>query len=114
MARRWLFKRHQHQPMLWTWCLLGADGCVEHQAGDFEQYGVALQDAIHNGFRPTEDHWIVETAHEVTHHEHGHKPLVILKQDPATIPPGAAGKGGKGDEGGKGDTPLITIVTRGN
>ena len=74
--------------MLWTWRLLGADGLIEHQAGDFEQYGAALQDAIHNGFRPTEDHWIVETAHEVAHHEHGHKPLVILKQDPTTIPPG--------------------------
>jgi hypothetical protein len=88
MARRWLFKRHQDQPMLWTWCLMDANDCIERQAGDFENHGAALQDAIHNGFRPTEDHWIVENAHEVTHHEHGQKPLVILKQDPTTIPPG--------------------------
>jgi hypothetical protein len=74
--------------MLWTWCLLGDDGYIEHQSGDFEQYGAALQDAIRIGFRPTEDDWIVENAHEVAHHEHGHKPLVILKQDPTTIPPG--------------------------
>jgi hypothetical protein len=88
MARRWVFKRQQDQSMPWTWRLLGADDCIEHQGGDFEQYGMALQDAIQNGFRPTEDHWIVDTAHEVTHHEHGQKPLVILKQDPTTIPPG--------------------------
>jgi hypothetical protein len=88
MPRRWVFKRNEDQPMLWTWSLLGDDGWIEHQAGDFEHYGVALQDAIRNGFRPTEDHWIVENAHEVAHHEHGHKPLVVLKQDPTTIPPG--------------------------
>ena len=74
--------------MLWTWRLLGADGCIEHQASGFEQYGLALEDAIRNGFRPKEDDWIVDAAHEVTHHEHGQKPLVILKQDPTTIPPG--------------------------
>ena len=89
MARRWEFKRRKDQPMLWTWSLLGADGYVERQSGDFEHYGVALQDAIRNGFRPTEDHWVVDAAHEVTHHEHGQKPLVVLKQDPTTIPPGA-------------------------
>lgn len=74
--------------MLWTWRRLGGDGSIEAQASDFESYGAALQDAIHNGFRPTEDHWIVDAAREVTHHEHGRKPLVVLKQDPTTIPPG--------------------------
>lgn len=74
--------------MPWTWRLLGADGCIEREAVGFEQYGVALHDAIRNGFRPTEDHWIVDAAREVTHHEHGKKPLVVLKQDPTTIPPG--------------------------
>jgi hypothetical protein len=88
MARRWVFKRHKDQPMLWMWRRLGADGCIEQQAGDFENYGVALQDAIHNGFLPKEDDWVVENAHEVALHERGHKPLVILKQDPTTIPPG--------------------------
>jgi len=88
MARRWVFKRNQDQSRLWTWRRLGTDGGAEQQGGEFENYGVALQDAIHNGFRPTEDDWIVENAHEVAHHEHGHKPLVILKQDPTTIPPG--------------------------
>ena len=88
MARRWEFKRHKDQPMLWNWHLLGADGRIEQQGGDFENYGLALQDAIHNGFRPTEDDWVVENAHEVAHHEHGHKPLVVLKQNPTTIPPG--------------------------
>ena len=101
MARRWVFERHKELPMLWTWRLLGANGCIEHQGGAFEQYSVALQDANRNGFRPTEDHWIVDTAREVTHHEHGRKPLVILKQDPTTIPPGtvfATDPGSRGSE----------------
>jgi hypothetical protein len=88
MARRWVFKRHLDPLTLWTWRLLGADGDVVKEAGDFENYGAALQDAAQNGFRPTEDDWVVENAHEVTHHEHGQKPLVVLKQDPTTIPPG--------------------------
>ena len=88
MARRWVFTRRKDQPTLWTWRLLGAAGGVEQQAGDFPNYGEALQDAIHNGFLPREDDWVVENAREVTRHQHGQKPLVILKQDPTTIPPG--------------------------
>src|SRR5262245_34799380 len=88
MARRWVFIRPKDQLMLWTWRLVHADGYIELQAGDFERYGDALQDAIRNGFRPREDDWIVHGAREVTHHEHGQKPLVVLKQDPTTIRPG--------------------------
>jgi hypothetical protein len=88
MARRWVFKRNEDPLLLWTWRLLGADGDVVKAAGDFENYGAALQDASLNGFRPTEDDWVVDNAHEVTHHQHGQKPLVVLKTDPKAIRPG--------------------------
>jgi len=76
-----MFKQLEDQPMPWTWRLLAADGCIQQQARDFEHCGAAVNDAIRNGFRPEEDHWIVDTARETTHHEHGRKPLVILKTD---------------------------------
>ena len=113
MARRWVFKRNPEQPKLWTWRRLGSDGDVEQQGAEFENYGLALQDAIHNGFRPTEDDWVAENAHEVAHHEHGHKPLVVLKQDPTTIPPGtvfAADPGGS--DSGQYSTPSIGPETQ--
>jgi hypothetical protein len=96
-----MFKRHQDQPTQWTWRVLGGDGRVEQQGGSFEIYEMAVQNAIHNGFHPMEDHWIVENAHEIAHHERGQKPLVILKQNPTTIPPGtvfATNPGSSGSE----------------
>src|SRR5262245_2080619 len=85
MARRWVFKQHKDQPMMWTWRLLAADGCIEQQASEFEHYGSAVTDAMRNGFHADKDHWIVETAHEVTHHELGKTPLVILKRESKTL-----------------------------
>ena len=85
MARRWVFKQLEDQPKLWTWRLLAADDCIQQQARDFEHYGAAVNDAIRNGFRPEEDNWIVDAARETTHHEHGRKPLVILKTDPNSL-----------------------------
>ena len=85
MASRWLFKQLVDQPMLWTWRLLAADDCIQQQASDFDNYGAAVNDAIRNGFRPEEDNWIVYAARETTHHEHGRKPLVILKTDPKLL-----------------------------
>ena len=108
MARRWVFTRRKDQPTLWTWRLLGAAGRAEQQAGDFPNYGEALQDAIHNGFRPREDDWVVENAREVAHHLHGHKPLVILKQDPTTIPPGTVFATDPGASSSIGGTPPET------
>jgi hypothetical protein len=93
MASRWLFKQHEAQPMLWTWRLLGAGSCIRQQAGEFEDYGAAVTDAVRNGFHPDEDHWIVETAREAVHHEHGRKPLVILKKDPNSLSPARSAAG---------------------
>lgn len=77
--------------MLYTWRLLGADGCIEQQAGELLPFGSAVTDAIRNGFRHTEDDWMVDTAREVTHHQRGRKPLVVLKKDPnLTLPPPSA------------------------
>lgn len=87
MPRRWVFMQHKDQPLLWTWRLLGADECIEQQGSESMPYGAAVTDAIRCGFRPTEEHWIVDTPREVTHHERGKKPLVVLKKDPRSFLP---------------------------
>lgn len=82
MAKRWRFTEYTKEaPARWTWRLLSPDGSIEQQSGEFENYGAAVRDAIIRGFRPTQDHWIIESTHALVHYEHGKHSIVVPKAD---------------------------------
>jgi hypothetical protein len=85
MTKRWWFKQ-QKDERRWTWRSLRGDGTIEQQGGDFQSYGTAVIDAIHKGFRPKEDHWVIDTGHDVTHYEQGKQPIMTPKIDRAMPP----------------------------
>jgi len=86
MAKRWWFKQQKDQPQRWSWRLLRGDGTIEQQGDDFQGYGTAVIDAIHKGFRPKEDHWVIDTGHDVTHYQQGKDPLMVPKTDRTMSP----------------------------
>ena len=82
MKKRWWFTEYSKQvPARWTWRVLSGDGTIEQQSSEFESYGIAVRDAIVNGFRPVRDHWAIETTVTVTHFQQGTDSVVILKGD---------------------------------
>ena len=82
MKKRWWFTEYSKQtPARWAWRLLNGDGTIEQQSAEFESYGAAVQDALGNGFRPSRDHWAVETTVAVTHFQRGAESVIILKGD---------------------------------
>jgi len=88
MATHWWFKEFAvPQPARWTWRTLKVDGSIEQQSREFPSYGAAVHDAIINGFRPTEDHWAIESTHLITHFERGQTEVVITKNDNTTLVP---------------------------
>jgi hypothetical protein len=79
--KRWKFKQHRENPRsYWTWSLLAVDGTIETISGSLADYGAAIHDAVNHGFRPTEDHWIVESIYYTTHYARG-KQAVIVRPD---------------------------------
>lgn len=76
--KRWCFTEHEKRPPVWwSWRAYSAEGAVEHVSDGFKTYGAAVVDAIRNGFRPSDDHWIVETAQAVVHFAHGRHAVSI-------------------------------------
>ena len=82
MKKRWWFTEYAKQmPVRWTWRVLNGDGTIDQQSSEFDSYGAAVRDALGNGFRPSRDHWAVETTVAVTHFERGAESVIILKGD---------------------------------
>src|SRR5262245_15903205 len=81
MARRWCFHEGRtSRPNKWTWRILRVDGTIERiSEQDFKEYGAVVLDAIRNGFRPKQDHWIIESTSSVVHFRHGEQSVVVSK-----------------------------------
>jgi hypothetical protein len=95
MTKRWWFTEYTKQePTRWTWRLLRVDGSIEQQSAEFASYGAAVRDAIINGFRPTQDHWVIESTHAVVHYEHGQHSVVVAKlgEKSRLVPPRQASR----------------------
>jgi hypothetical protein len=87
MAKRWLFKELRGaKPRRWAWRVLRVDGSIESTSGEFKDYGAAMHDAITNGFRPTECHWIVESEHHTSHFEPGRRAVIIPNKERKPLP----------------------------
>jgi hypothetical protein len=87
MAKRWLFKELRGaKPRSWAWRALRVDGSIESTSGEFKNYGAAMHDAITNGFRPTESHWVVESEHHTTHFEPGRRAVIIPNAEHTPLP----------------------------
>ena len=84
MSRQWRFIEDcTVQGARWRWERLEPDGRVGRKSGTFESYGEAARNAIVHGFRPTNDQWVIESAHFVTHHERGQESTVSAKTNSA-------------------------------
>ena len=82
MSKRWVFLEDRTQfPTRWSWRQLGADGRIEKQSEDFHGYGLAVRNAISHGFHPKNDHWIIESAHSLVHHQHGKDAVLVPKNE---------------------------------
>ena len=90
MKKRWWFTEYAKQvPVRWSWRVLNGDGTIDQQSAEFDSYGAAVRDALGNGFRPSRDHWAVETTIAVTHFQRGAESVIVLKgdRDPLIAPP---------------------------
>ena len=88
MAVRWQFiEDREGDGPFWTWRVLLVDGTIENQSQRFKTYGAAVGDAIRNGFKPSQQHWIVVTQRTATHFRPGEPHVVV----PVTAE-GAAGR----------------------
>lgn len=89
MAIRWQFVEDTQAPdTSWTWRVLLLDGTIQTHSQRFKSYGAAVGDAIRNGFRPSQHHWIVVTRHIATHFRPGEPHVVV----PVTLD-GGSGRG---------------------
>jgi hypothetical protein len=72
MSVRWQFiEAREGGATCWSWRVVLVDGTIETHSQPFKSYGAAVGDAIRNGFRPTQHHWIVVTRHTATHFRPG-------------------------------------------
>jgi hypothetical protein len=76
-ARAWRFVKHPRLPERWTWRLVASDGAIVSESEQFNTYGDAVGDAIRKGFRPSDDHWIVESLQTTQFHP---------RANPTTVP----------------------------
>lgn len=80
MERTWLFTELDNsRPARWRWRVLADDGSIERESREFDSYGEAVRDAIVSGFRPTDDHWVIESTHLVTRYAGGRQSTVRTK-----------------------------------
>jgi hypothetical protein len=74
----WKITQHrEHGRNYWTWSLLAADGTIDAISGNLADYGATIHDAVTHGFRPTEDHWIVQSVYYTTHYERGKRAVIV-------------------------------------
>jgi hypothetical protein len=78
MAVHWQFIEDQeHRAIYWTWRTMRGDRTIETQSPRFKSYGATVADAIRHGFQPRRQHWIVITAHGITHFRPGEPAMTL-------------------------------------
>ena len=86
MAIRWQFVEDPGKDSQWAWRTVRADDAIDKHSGRFATYGLAMIDAIRNGFQPREEPWLVITSDTITHFHPGRKPMSmpVAADSPAT------------------------------
>jgi hypothetical protein len=80
VVKQWHFVENETQPGRWRWQLLTADD--EIQSKEFNSYGDAVAHAIKQGFRPTEDKWVVVALHVIARFNPKKTPFATSKSSP--------------------------------
>lgn len=70
----WVFNYHVDE---WTWRQLSIDGSIAHISSPLQDFGAAVSDALKQGFRPKEHHWVVMNRTGTTHFRPGSMPISI-------------------------------------
>lgn len=81
----WEFVLSQDEPRQWSWRCIAVDGSIDRHSEAYPTYGSAVDNAIKNGFRPAEQHWLVTTDKWTTHFQKG-KPPMSIGQDGGVAP----------------------------
>ena len=85
MPIRWHFvEGYEGDSSHWSWRTVNVDGTLESHSPPFKTYGIAVSDAIKNGFQPRQQHWVVSTRHTITHFRPGKPPLTVPVSDTAS------------------------------
>ena len=78
MAIRWQFvERAEDRDVAWTWRVLFADGTTKASSLSFASYGVAVHDAIRQGFLPSEHDWSVVSTSGTARFHCGNDPVMV-------------------------------------
>ena len=78
-AAQWQFVRRSDK---WVWRQLLADGTVDSMSAlSFQDYAIAVNDALRHGFSPSRNHWSIVSDFGVTHFEVGQPPVFIPMRD---------------------------------
>lgn len=59
--------------------MLRSDGAIVQESEEFNSYGDAIAHAIRYGFRPSENDWVVEGLHSVSHFRAQNTPTIVSK-----------------------------------
>jgi hypothetical protein len=55
----------------WIWRLLRIDGSIEQMSEPKPDFGRAMRDAMKNGFKPSEDFWVIKRQNWITYFDRG-------------------------------------------
>lgn len=74
---RWELVLHEHGSHRWSWRRIGIDGSIEHAAGPYSDFGLAMGDAVKNGFCARDEDWAIKTQKWITHFPPGKTPFSV-------------------------------------
>ena len=63
----------------WTWQRTNPDGSTTHASAGHKTMGETAADAFDHGFRPSVDHWTLDSLHAVTYFAPGQSPKTLTK-----------------------------------
>jgi hypothetical protein len=74
---RWELILRENGSQGWSWRRIGIDGSVETASGSYPNFGLAIGDAVKNGFRAKDQEWTIRTQKSTTHFPPGKTPFSI-------------------------------------
>ena len=64
---RWELVLHENGSHRWSWRRIGIDGSIEHASGPYPDFGMAVGDAVKNGFCARDEDWSIKTQKWTTY-----------------------------------------------
>lgn len=74
---RWELILHEDGSHGWSWHRLAIDGSIEQSSGPYPDFGLAMGDAVKNGFCAQNEDWTIRTRKGTTYFPPGKTPFLM-------------------------------------